>query len=347
MNRMKIFLCSSLAWSLGSLHAAAANGFVIEWGWNTATGTPLAPRQVASNVIAISGGTFHSLALREDGTVFGWGDNYLGQSLGYKTPDSGTTNGIVRVNGQVLSNVVSIAAGREFSLALKKDGNIATWGENYLPKGLSNIVAVAAEPGNSWALQTDGTVVGWWREKSLGYGLRSVENLSNLSAIAVGPSLYGTRGVGLLHDGTVRHWGSETHYKDATPPAGLRNVVAIAAGASHSLALRSDGTVIGWGYNKDGEATGTATLESPNIAAGPVMIGGKIMSNIVSIAAGRTYSLGLKNNGLIVAWGRMVNGLYPVTVPEGLSNVVAIAAGTDSFCLAITTNAAVAARFRR
>jgi hypothetical protein len=43
----------------------------------------------------------------------------------------------------------------------------------------------------------------------------------------------------------------------------------------------------------------------------------------------------------------MVNDLYPVTVPEGLSDVVAIAAGAEDFCLAITTNRVVADRFRR
>jgi hypothetical protein len=41
----------------------------------------------------------------------------------------------------------------------------------------------------------------------------------------------------------------------------------------------------------------------------------------------------------------MVNDLYPATVPAGLSNVVAIAAG-ESFCLAITTNRSVAERFQ-
>ncbi len=75
------------------------------------------------------------------------------------------------------------------------------------------------------------------------------------------------------------------------------------------------------------------------------MIDGQVLSNVTSIAAGHGYSMALKRDGTIVTWGRMVNGLYPATVPVGLSNVVAIAAG-DNFCLAITTNSAVAERFR-
>jgi alpha-tubulin suppressor-like RCC1 family protein len=56
--------------------------------------------------------------------------------------------------------------------------------------------------------------------------------------------------------------------------------------------------------------------------------------------------MALKKDGTIITWGRMVNDLYPVTVPEGLSNVVAIAAG-DNFCLVITTNSAIADRYRQ
>jgi hypothetical protein len=77
-----------------------------------------------------------------------------------------------------------------------------------------------------------------------------------------------------------------------------------------------------------------------------VQHGGAVLSNVVAIAAGRGYSLALTGGGTMVGWGRMGNGLYPVPIPEGLTSVVAIAAGEDC-CLAITTNAAVAERFAR
>jgi trimeric autotransporter adhesin len=340
------------------LQAAPAQGYVIGWGHNSggqatgvpsiqlsngtfiagnpfSTGTVMIAGQVLSNAVAVSAGFGLSLALRSDGTVVEWG---------------GRTNIVVRINGQVLSNVVSVVAARNHSLALKKDGTLVTWGDNYVPSGLSNIAAIAADDTHSWVLKRDGTVLGWWREPSPSYGLLTAENLSNVVAIAVGPGPQGsTRGVALRRDGTVEHWGGESVYKDATPPEGLSNVVAVAAGPSHSLALKSDGTVIGWGWNKAGEATGTPTTNAPNLAylsAGQVRIGGQVLSNVVSIAAGRGYSMALKNDWTVVAWGRMVNNLYPATVPAGLSNVVAIAAGEDR-CLAITTNSAVAEHFRR
>lgn len=208
------------------------------------------------------------------------------------------------------------------------------------------MAAIAVAWTESWALKRDGTIVGWRSNPSALGQLLPVEHLSNVVAIATGHNGNHTRGVALLRDGTVGHWGGETIYKDATPPAGLSNVLAIAAGDNHSIALKNDGTVIGWGFNTFGQATGTLTTNSPSVSSGQVLIGGQVLSNVVSIAANREYSLALKRDGTVVAWGRMVSGLYPVNIPAGLSNVAAIAAG-ETYCLAITTNAAVAERFRR
>ncbi len=310
-------------------------------------------RLVTSNAIAISAGAFHSLALRSDGTVYGWGGDLTGMVLGTPLPEPAMTNGTVRINGQVLSNVVAVATGREFSLALKKDGTVVTWGANCVPKGLTNIVGIAADWMQSWALERDGRVVRWSSQPSWpGYGqLQRVDQLSNVVQISAGPWGYGTRGVALRRDSTAATWGTESIHKGFTaPPDGLSNVVAVAAGAAHSLALKSDGTVVGWGWNNVGEATGTPTTNSVDnlnfISAGQVRFGGEVLRGVVSIAAGTSYSLALKKDGTVVAWGRMAGPRYPVNVPDGLHDVVAIAAGWDNFCLAITTNKEVAERFR-
>ncbi len=106
---------------------------------------------------------------------------------------------------------------------------------------------------------------------------------------------------------SVVGWGYNG-YGGATPPAGLSNVVAIAAGDYHSLALKSDGTVVGWGYNGDGQTTPPAGL-----------------TGVVAIAAGFYHSLALKSDGTVVGWG--YNGSGQTTPPAGLSGVVAITAG--------------------
>jgi trimeric autotransporter adhesin len=323
-----------------------AAGYVIQWGWNTPRAKPLPVTVVASNAVAVSAGEFHGLALESNGTVIAFG-NFPGGTWGEGASDASRAGTPVKIADQLLTNAIAIAADRDFSLALKKDGSVATWGQNLVPQGLKNIGCIAAEEGMSWVLRRDGTVAGWGTmPSSPGYGqLREVPALRNVVRIAVGPGGYGTRGLALLSDGTLAKWGTESIYRDATPPSGLSNVVAIAVGGGHSLALKSDGTVVGWGYNRIGQATGVPTSSEPYISSGTVTLVGAPITNIGTVAAGAGYSLALKNDGTVVSWGRMVNDLYPASVPAGLSNVIAISAG-ESFCLAITTNRAVAERFQ-
>ena len=69
-------------------------------------------------------------------------------------------------------------------------------------------------------------------------------------------------------------------------PAGLTGVIAIAAGYAHSLALKSDGTVVAWGSNDYGQS---------NVPAG--------LTGVTAIAGGYGHSLALKSDGTVVAWG--------------------------------------------
>jgi hypothetical protein len=82
----------------------------------------------------------------------------------------------------------------------------------------------------------------------------------------------------------------------------------IAAGLIHSLGLKADSTVVGWGYN----ASGQTDVPAPN-------------TNFVAVAAGRDHSLGLKSNGTIMGWGDNSEGQLNVPVPN--TNFVAVAAG--------------------
>jgi len=103
-------------------------------------------------------------------------------------------------------------------------------------------------------------------------------------------------------------------YVPTNIPPGLSNVTAIAAGYTHCLALKSNGTVVAWG----GRTGFRPPLPSPsptNVPAG--------LSNVIAIAAGDSHSLALKADGQVVGWG----ATKAATVPVGLSNVIAIAAG--------------------
>jgi alpha-tubulin suppressor-like RCC1 family protein len=105
----------------------------------------------------------------------------------------------------------------------------------------------------------------------------------------------------------------------------------IAAGAYHSLAVRSDGTVWAWGYNRFGQL-GDGTILN---RTAPVQVPG--LSEVVAVAAGGLHSLAVRSDGTVWAWGN--NSAYgqlgdgtttdrtaPVQV-QGLSEVVTVAAG--------------------
>ena len=85
-------------------------------------------------------------------------------------------------------------------------------------------------------------------------------------------------------------------------------VVAVAAGWAHGLALHSDGTVAAWG-------------DYPGMAPRPAFVP-KDLTNVVEFAASGNRDLALTADGRVAAWGIGAGGLI-----DGLSNVVAIALG--------------------
>src|SRR5439155_10789444 len=109
----------------------------------------------------------------------------------------------------------------------------------------------------------------------------------------------------LRSDGTVVGWGQNT-YAQASGATNATNIMAIATGNEFSLALRANGTVMGWGYIGSGQITIPSTA-----------------TNVIAIAAGANHSFALRADGTVVQWG---NGLANYPAPTGLSNVVAIAA---------------------
>ncbi|NOS71525.1 MAG: DNRLRE domain-containing protein [Verrucomicrobia bacterium] len=269
-----------------------------------------------TNVVALAGGGYHSLALRADGSVVAWGSG-RGQA---NIPDG-------------LSNVVSIAAGAEHSLALLSNSTVVAWGADdggqlYGPDGLSNVVAIAAGSSHSLALKSDGMVAVWGSIKVFrgeGYEYApypSPHGLRNVISIASGLN----HSLALRNDGTVFAWGNnDANQTDV--PEDLNNVVAIAAGQYHSLVLKNDGTVVVWG-SYDRPDYGWEAFPEPDG-----------LSNVVAIAAGASHALALRNDGSVFAWGGQWSD--KIDVPADLAGVVAIAGGPNHSLALIGTGAPV------
>ncbi|MCI0745157.1 MAG: immunoglobulin domain-containing protein [Verrucomicrobia subdivision 3 bacterium] len=268
---------------------------VVPWGqsqvWNGTQWIDVTPPPNLGNVIAVAVGGAHSLALRADGTVTGWGDNTHGQA---GAPPQAT-------------NLVAIAAGREHSVGLRADGRVIAWGRNNFNQTAvpphSNVVAIAAGADHSLALQTNGIVIGWGRNDDG----RATPPPNLGAARAVGAGL--EHSLAVRSSSTVRGWGGQNLFGEANPPAGLSNVMALAAGDRHSFALRSNGTVVAWGSGTVGQ-TNIPPFTAPARA----------------IASGANHGIALLQNGRVVAWGNPNNG--QTDVPD-IGNVIAIAAGGD------------------
>jgi alpha-tubulin suppressor-like RCC1 family protein len=270
------------------LATPAVDTRLVAWGDGTAGRLDL---PIVGDVVAVSAGTAHTLALRHDGTVLAWGENTVGQTS-------------VPAN---LTGVTAVAAGGQHSLALKGDGTVVAWGGNddgqgTPPAGLANVTAIAAGSRHSLALTADGSVIGWGDNSR---GATSVPaGMGKVKAIAAGDGF----SLALGEDGTVVAWGGNGAGQ-ATVPAELEGVVvAIAAGTSHAVALTTDSQVVAWGDDSLGQ-----TEVSPEAWGA------------VAIAAGGNHTLARRIDGTVLAWGDDSAG--QVDVPAGLTGVIGIAAG--------------------
>ncbi len=211
--------------------------------------------------------------------VFSWGDNsYLQTNL-----PAG------------LTNVVTLAAGANHTMALRSDGKVIAWGDDSaqqvtLPAGFTNAMAIGAGVNFSLAVRSNGTVFGW--------GDNSFKQGSVFS-------------IALRSDGTVVAWGDtlDTSGELDVPPD-LNGVIGIAASYYHALAVQTNGMVVGWGDDTSGQRNPPASLD---------------LTNAIAVAAGSYHSLALKSDGTVVGWG--LNDQGQISVPASVHGVSAITAG--------------------
>jgi alpha-tubulin suppressor-like RCC1 family protein len=193
-----------------------------EFGDGTATYDPttgVAQAIGLTGVTRIAAGSFHTLALKNDGTVWAWGGNFAGQ-LGDGT--SGDQSTPTQVPG--LSGVVAIAATDMGSVAVKADGSVWCWGaidegwrdQTSIPvqvPGLTGIINVSARHGyHVLALKQDGTV--WtWGDNDFGQLaiLSSRFNGPDLAAIRLIPWAGDTSQNGVSDAWELQYFGTLTH----------------------------------------------------------------------------------------------------------------------------------------
>jgi alpha-tubulin suppressor-like RCC1 family protein len=127
-------------------------------------------------------------------------------------------------------------------------------------------------------------------------------------------------------------WGNNRAGQTTVSLTAQSEVMAMAAGGSHSVALKTDGSVVAWG------AGNANTGNYPDYGQSGVPVG---LSGVTAIAAGGDHTVALKTDGSVVAWGWNYYG--QTTVPlEAQSGVMAIAAG-ELHTVALKTDGSVVA----
>ena len=313
------------ATSLITTGAALKDGKVYVWGFRNSgqqgngvrgvlSNAPLAKVNGLKNIVSLTGGAYHLLALADDGTVYGWGQNGYGEAG--CPPNSGI---YTHTPGVVMTNAVQISAGEYFSIALDGAGKVWTWGHNLYGQlgdgGKKNSqkpvnVDINGETARliggayegAFAVTVEGHVWAWGDNEASGLGFQGTN--------------YGVQQI-------IR---TPTKVDNLTPYA--HQIVYIAGGNGWGQALLDDGRVIGWGLHA---AIGQGT-EKTNISSPEVVV---VMKGVKQLFSRYVGSIALTEDGKVYTWGqtggsafKMIYGASP-TQRQANGVVVEIGGGKE------------------
>ena len=274
-----------------------------------------------TDLVAIAAAEKHTVGLRSDGTAVATSNPFSDQC-----DVSGWTD------------LVAIAAGNGHVVGLRADGTAVATGKNDKRQcnvsGWTNLVAVAAGTDYTVGLRSDGTVVvdessedrhtvAHWKlfddlenREHFGEKLRLTKEKSRLHVADKRNRNKPAQGLiaamwleceeillGVRADGTLVHQGNGK-FETTT----WTDLVAVAAGSSHIVGLRSDGTAVASGEALNGECCVSS------------------WKNLVAVAAGTSQTVGLRSDGTVERVGNYYNGVRDVS---GWTDLVAIDAGWD------------------
>jgi alpha-tubulin suppressor-like RCC1 family protein len=259
--------------------------------------------------------------IKADGTLWTWGSNQFGQlgagAVGHRSSPAQTV--------AAGTNWKQVSIGIGFIGAVKTDGTLWTWGYNQTGQLGDNSSVHRSSPvqtlagGTNWrqiscggshtaAVKDDGTLWTWgWNNRgALGDGTTSTRS-SPVQTIAGGNdwslvSCGDDHTTAIKMDGTLWVWGhnqygrlgnNDPNHKSSPVQtvAGGTNWKLVSGGSYHTMALKTDGTMWGWGRNNAGQLGDNSTTNRSS----PVQSSDR-GSNWVSVAAGALNSHGIRDD---------------------------------------------------
>ena len=271
--------------------SAYADGEVYVWGFrgsaqqgngkkHVSSKDPIEKIKSLKNIVSLTAGAYHLLALDQEGRVWGWGQSGYGET--------GCPGFYVSTPCVVLENAIQIAAGEYYSIALDRTGKVWTWGRNIygqlgngdkedsvkpilvdLEGETARIIGGAYE--GAFAVTTEGHVWAWGDNEASGLGIQ-------------GPR-YGVQEI-IRKPTRIPNLDNYAH-----------KMVYIAGGNGWGEALLEDGTVIGWGLQA---ALGQGTTQTRYSSPEPVVV----MTNVKSLFARYVGSAAVTNDQKLYTWGQ-------------------------------------------
>ena len=297
-------------------------------------------RLVDSGVCFVAQGSYHNMAIQEDGTVWAWGSNTYGE-LGDGTTTQRPEPVNITKSNPALANMVAADCGTyNSSFLLRKDGYLWAlgryrWNDKVSTGTMQIMDGVKSAQMNTnqdnLVLKRDGTLLGWNRNgvssSQYSYNLCNYNEPTVLLNGVYQVFFFDSQAYAVKSDGTLWAWGvnrsgilgdgTETNrttpvqvvLEEATEPEPSEPVEVpvsrVAAGFDFSLAVKNDGTVWAWGSNSSGQL-GNGTTSSYANYTKPAQVQG--LDNVAAVTAGRDHSVAIQQGGVLWAWGENGSG---------------------------------------
>jgi alpha-tubulin suppressor-like RCC1 family protein len=249
-----------------------------------------------------------TLAVRQNGTAWGWGNNCNGR-LGDNTTVS-KSSPVSVVGG--FTDWCQVGAGANHALAVRQNGTVWAWGDGGNGQLGDNTTGNKSSPVSVVGGFTD------WCHASGGIW----------------------HSIAIRQNGTVWSWGSGTQGRlgDNTASAiikpspvsvvgGFTDWCRVSAGRVNSLGIRTNGTAWAWGGNCAGQLGDNTTVNKSS----PVSVVGGF-TNWCQVSGGNYHSLGLRQNGTAWAWGTNACGQLGDNTVVSKSSPVSVVGGYTDWC---------------